>query len=407
MKNVMFVAPVLREATLRFLVALAALDGVRLGVVSHDSPGSLPPALRARIAAWARMGEGLGAGAILFGARSLVEQMGPLDRVLGVLEQLQVTLAAVREELGVPGLGVAAADHFRDKARMKSALRAAGLPCARHCLAASVPDALAFVEEVGLPVVLKPPAGAGAVATVRLETAADVRRVVGQWSPSAANPVLLEEFVQGDERSFEVVCIDGEPVWHSLTLYDPQPLHVLRNPWIQWTVTLPREVEAAQFDDVRRVGFAALKVLGQQTGLSHMEWFRRRDGSIAISEIAARPPGAQIMALMGHSTGVDFFAKWAELMAHGTFSAPPRTHAAGVAFFRAIGDGRVVGIRGLDAAQAAVGHLVVDAKLPRIGQGRSASYEGEGWAVVRAERTETVQQALRTLVGTVRVDVRG
>ena len=406
MKNVMFVAPVLREETVRFLLALAALDDVRLGVVSHDSPGSLPQTVRSRITAWARMGEGFGAGAILFGAKSLMAQMGPLHRVLGILEQLQVPLAAVRQELGVPGLGVDAASNFRDKARMKSALRAAGLPCARHCLAASVSDAMAFVDEVGLPAVLKPPAGAGSVATVRLDSPQEVRRVVGQWSPSAENPVLLEEFVQGDERSFEVMSIDGEPVWHSLTLYAPQPLHVLRNPWIQWTVTLPREVEAPQFDDVRRVGFAALKVLGQQTGLSHMEWFRRRDGSIAISEIAARPPGAQIMTLMGYSTGADLFAKWAEVVVHGRFSPPQRTHAAGVAFFRAMGDGRVVGIRGLDDAQKAVGHLVMDAKLPRIGQHRSSSYEGEGWAVVRAERTEVVQQALRTLVDTVRVDVR-
>lgn len=405
MKTVAFVAPVLREGTLRFLHALAAIDGIRLSVISHDSPARLSPAVKARIAGWARMGEGLSAGAILFGVQELAAQMGKPDRLLGVLEQLQVPLASVRQKLGIPGMGVESANNFRDKARMKSALRAAGLPCARHCLTTSVGEALDFVRDVGLPVVLKPPAGAGAVATVRLDTEGDVRSLVSQWSPSAANPVLLEEFVQGDERSFEVVSIEGEPVWHSLTLYDPQPLHVLRNPWIQWTVTLPREVESPQFDDVREVGFAALKVLGQQTGLSHMEWFRRRDGSIAINEIAARPPGAQIMGLMGYSTGVDMFDRWAKLMTHGTFTPPVRTHAAGAAFFRAMGDGKVTGIRGLDEAQAAVGHLVVEAKLPRIGQHRSRSYEGDGWAVVRAERTETVQHAIRTLVGTVRVDV--
>ena len=39
----------------------------------------------------------------------------------------------------------------------------------------------------------------------------------------------------------------------------------------------------------------AVKALGLETGFTHMEWFRRDDGSLAIGEIAARPPGAHIV----------------------------------------------------------------------------------------------------------------
>ncbi len=92
-------------------------------------------------------------------------------------------------------------------------------------------------------------------------------------------------------------------------------------------------------------------------------------------------------------------------MLHGSFAPRARTHAVGVAFFRGRGQGRVVAVRGLAAAQAAVGHLVVEASLPRAGQPRSTSYEGEGWAIVRAEDTATVDAALQTLITTVRVDV--
>jgi len=59
-------------------------------------------------------------------------------------------------------------------------------------------------------------------------------------------------------------------------------------------VVLPREVDHPMFDDIRDSATAALQALGQTTGLTHMEWFRRADGSIAISEVASRPPGAQI-----------------------------------------------------------------------------------------------------------------
>ena len=70
----------------------------------------------------------------------------------------------------------------------------------------------------------------------------------------------------------------------------PNPLDVVRNPWIQWCVLLPKEVEDPRYDDVRKAGYAALQALGMDTGMSHMEWFRRPDGRLAISEIAARPP---------------------------------------------------------------------------------------------------------------------
>ena len=358
MPNVAFVAPFLRPATQRFLHAVVNVPGARVGLISHDGPDRVDPSLRSRLAGWGAMGPGLDAGSILTGARRLADQMGPADRLLGMLEQLQVPLAQVRQDLKIPGMGVAAAMNFRDKARMKETLRAAGLPCARHRLVVDVEGAIDFTREVGFPVVVKPPAGAGAVATVRAGNAAELSFAVRGMSPSAQNPVLVEEFVVGLERSFEVVSIGGEPVWHSLTRYAPPPLDVLRNPWIQWTVTLPREVEHPAYDEVRDAGFRALKALGMGTGLSHMEWFRRKDGSVAISEIAARPPGAQIMSLMNYSTGRDMFAAWAQLMIHGTFDPPVRTHAAGVAFFRGMGEGRVLRVHGVEEAQKAVGHLL-------------------------------------------------
>ncbi|MCA9540616.1 MAG: hypothetical protein KC620_17075, partial [Myxococcales bacterium] len=238
----------------------------------------------------------------------------------------------------------------------------------------------------------------------RVDDIEGLKRVVASGLTSG-RPVLCEEFVQGLERSFEVVSVGGEPVWHSLTMYDPQPIRVVENPWIQWTVCLPREVDDPTFDDVRRAGFAALKALGQGTGLSHMEWFRRKDGSVAVSEIGARPPGARIMNLMSYAHDTDMFVRWARLMVHEEFDAPTRKFAAGAAFFRGQGSGpRIKAIHGLDDAQKAVGHLVVETSLPKVGATVSSSYEGDGYAIVKHERTDVVAEALRTLINMVRVE---
>jgi hypothetical protein len=60
-------------------------------------------------------------------------------------------------------------------------------------------------------------------------------------------------------------------------------------------------------------------------------------------------------------------------------------------------------VNGLAEAQEKVGALVIDRKLPRVGQARGPGYEGEGWAIVRAPDTRAVLDALRVLVTTVRV----
>jgi hypothetical protein len=141
------------------------------------------------------------------------------------------------------------------------------------------------------------------------------------------------------------------------------------------------------------------------TGLSHMEWFRRPDGTIAVSEVAARPPGAQFTTLMSYAHDLDFHVAWVRLMAFDSFESPARRYAAGIAYLRGQGSGRVRAIHGLDQAQRELGALVVEARLPEAGHTPSSSYEGDGFVVLRDERTEVVEQALARLVSLVRVEL--
>jgi hypothetical protein len=405
MKHVVFVAPFAMATTLRFVRAVAELPDVRLAIVTQDPLASLPQELRERIAGHWRVEDGLDPRRLEEAARGVAKAMGGLDRILGTLEQLQVPLAQVRERMNLPGLGVAAAENFRDKARMKTALRRAGLPCARHRLASSSEDAWAFAEEVGYPIVVKPPAGAGAKATFRVDDRRELDEALAVSRPAPGRETLLEEFVVGEEHSFDAVCIRGRPVWHSLSRYAPTPLDVLRNPWIQWCVMVPREIDSPQWDDVRSAGFRALEVLGQDTGVSHMEWFRRKDGSIAISEIAARPPGAQFCSLIGYAHDIDFYAAWARLVVFDEFDVPQRRYAAGAAYLRGQGDGRVAAIRGLDTLQRELGEIVVETRLPQQGAGPSGSYEGEGYVIVRHPETAVVERALQRIVSVARVEM--
>lgn len=403
--HVVFVAPFFLDTTLRFVRAVVAVPGVQVSLVSQESRDRVPADLRQQLGGYAQVDDALSTAQIREATEMLSARHGKPHRLLGTLEHIQVQLAEVREALKIPGLQPAEAHNFRDKARMKDALRAAGLPCARHKEILKPEDARQFVQDVGFPIVLKPREGVGAAITFRVDTPADLEDALASVRPSKQRPAVAEEFITGDEHSFEVVSIAGKPVWHSLTRYDPPPLDVLRNPWIQWTVLLPREIDSPEWDKVRAVGFDALKALGMGTGISHMEWFRRKDGSVAISEIAARPPGAQIMTLNSFAHDANMYEAWAKLVVLEKFTPLERKYAAGAAFFRGQGQGKVKRIHGLDRANKDLGHLVVESKLPQIGQPQATSYEGEGYAVIRHPETSVVRNALRHLVSTVRIEL--
>jgi biotin carboxylase len=405
-QHVIFAAPFFMDATLRFLRGAAQLPDVALTVISQDPAEKIPGDIRAAIAGHWRVDDALDAQQLVDAARQLQQRFGKAVSLFGPLEQLQVPLAIAREALGIAGLSADAARNFRDKSRMKDVLRNAGIPCARHSLVGDAASARSFVARVGLPMVVKPPDGAGGKATFRLDREQDLDNYLKQYPPNPERPTLFEEFVSGTEHSFDSVVINGKPVWHSISRYMPSPLEVLENDWIQWCVMLPRDINDTQYDPIREAGFASLNALGLQTGLSHMEWFRLANGEIAISEVGARPPGAQISTLLSYAHDVDFYKAWPRLMAFGEFEPPQRRYAAGAAYIRGQGRGRVSHITGVDDIQRRFGSIVVEAKLPQSGQAPTDSYEGDGYIIVRHPDTEIVQNTLQEIVATIRVELQ-
>ena len=406
MRNVVFVVPVPMSATLRFVRAAARQPDLRLGIVSHGPAEAFPEDLRSQCAAFGQTQNALEADGLADAVRGVAREMGgEVDRLIGILEPLQVPLAEVRERFGIEGMGVEAATNFRDKSRMKDVLRANDIPCARHALAERPEQALALAGECGFPLVVKPTAGAGAKNTFRVEKPEDVEAYFRTMPPPPGQPVLFEEFIKGREFSFDSVNVGGEHVFHSISHYHPTPLEVMETKWIQWCVFLPRDIGGSEYDDIRAAGRKALDCLGLRTGLTHMEWFRREDGSIAISEVAARPPGAQITSLLSYAHDLDFYQAWARLMAHDEFEPPQRSFATGAVYLRGQGEGRVKDISGLEAAQNELGELVVEAKLPGAGQAPASSYEGEGYVILKHPESDVVETGLRRLLELIRVEL--
>lgn len=403
---VVYVSPLLRKDVYLFLDRLSRIEGVQVGLISTAEDHRLPPQVAASLSGYWRVSDLLDPGELVWAARGLSQQFGPIHRMFTEYELIQGSVALAREELALPGMSPDTMLNFRDKGVMKNRLAAAGVPCAQHRTVETLEEARHFAAQVGYPLVVKPVAGVGAREIHQCDDQEDFEDVLESDPPSEQNPLQLEEFIQGEEHTLDTISVNGKAVWHSVTRYLPSPLEVLRNPWMQWRIITPREIDVPEYDDIRRVGEQALSALGMESNMSHLEWFRRPDGRVAVGEVGARPPGSRIFTALNWANDYDMYDAWIRLMTLNEFTPPSeRKYAVGTAFLRGMGTGRVVAVHGLDAILQEFRPMLVETDLPYLGQVRANHYDGEGYLMVRHPETRVVEQAILEIVSRVRVEI--
>jgi D-alanine-D-alanine ligase-like ATP-grasp enzyme len=403
---VIYVSPFLRKDVYLFLDRLSRIEGVQVGLISTLEDHRLPPEVEASLAGYWRVSDLLDPGELVWAARGLSQRFGPIHRMFTEYELIQMSVAQARFELAIPGMSPSTLVNFRDKGVMKTRLAAAGVPCALHLTVETPEEARDFAAKTGYPLIVKPVAGVGAREVHQCDDEAEFEAVLESDPPSPNNPLQLEEFVQGEEHSLDTISVNGKAVWHSITRYLPSPLEVLRNPWMQWRIITPREIDVPEYDDIRRVGEQALSALGMESNISHMEWFRRPDGRVAVGEVGARPPGSRIFTALNWANDYDMYDAWIRLMTLNEFTPPSeRKYAVGTAFLRGIGRGQVVAVHGLDAVLEEFRPLLVETDLPYIGQVRANHHDGEGYLMLRHRETRVVEQAILEIVSRVRVEI--
>ncbi len=403
MKPVVYIAPYFTPNAVRFIEALTTLYDIRLVVISQEAVSCLPDWMQSRIRLSRQVADAMDKWTLIKTLTEVQKIMGPLHRLLGATEQLQVPMAEARIALSVPGMDPDTAQNFRDKSRMKTLFEEKGIPCARHAVTYDLNGALSFVRQCPYPIVVKPVAGAGSQTTFRVGSDAELQTAFTTLGHVTADGVILEEFIQGEEYSLDTFSLNGKILGQTINRYFPTPLEVMAHPWIQWRVILHKDSGSRMFEDIRKSGKKALDVLGMKTGLSHTEWFRRPDGSIAISEIGARPPGAQFTTLISRACDIDVVKAWARLMVYDEAVALEIKYCSGAAYLRGEGSGRVTHVEGLDHIRAVYADIITDIRIPKPGQEKALNYEGEGYIIVRHPDTLVVEKALEDIVGTVRV----
>ena len=160
-----------------------------------------------------------------------------IDRVESLWEPLMILAAQVRERMGLPGMSQVETVPFRDKEAMKQVLDAAGIRTPHHYTGKTADDVRRALQKVGYPAIVKPIAGAGSADTYRIDNSTQAEEVIGKLKH--VDEVSIEEYIDGEEFTFDTICSGGRILFYNICWYRPRPLIGKSNEWVsQQTVAL-------------------------------------------------------------------------------------------------------------------------------------------------------------------------
>ena len=372
-----------------FTAALAEV-GARVYGMGDQPRAALTPEVRAALTDYRQVRTLWDTDAVLEEVRTWLKGKS-LDRAECLWEPGIEVVAKIREAFGLPGLDVEQSIAFRDKEKMKQVLDAAGIRTPRHARARTEQECRDAAERIGYPLIIKPIDGAGSADTYHLRDEDEFDKALRLLRH--VPEVSVEEYIDGEEYTFDTISANGEILFHNVSWYRPKPLVMRQNAWISPTSITLRDTSDPEIQIGVDLGKRVIETLGFESGITHMEWFRTPKGEAVFGEIGGRAPGGRLVHAMNYAADIDLFRCWAEAICQGRLSQDiEKRYNVGVIFKRAEGVGRIQRIEGLQSILAHHGEHIAHIDLVEVGQPRRdyrKVVEGDGWLVVRHPDLQT------------------
>ena len=399
MTRVLFFSPGFPAEMPYFARGLAEAGAQVIGLGDHPVP-ALPDVARNALVDYVQVRNLFDTAGVIETVKQYARKIR-IDQVECVWEPGMILAAELRQALGLPGMTVEQTVPFRDKEVMKKMLDDAGIRTPRHRSASNDDEVRAAVDAIGYPVCIKPIAGAGSADTYRVDDEQELERVL--ILTRHVREVSVEEFIEGEEYTFDTICSGGRAHYFNVSWYRPRPLVARTEEWISPQTLGLRDVDDPKLRSGVEMGYQVLKALGYEAGFTHMEWFLKDDGEAVFGEIGARPPGARSVELMNYACDIDVYRGWAEAVVWNRFSQDvQRKYNSAIIFKRAMGEGRIRRIEGLRGLMHDFGPAITSVDLLPIGAHRrnwKQTLVSDGYVILRHPDLATTM-AMADRVGT-------
>lgn len=213
--------------------------------------------------------------------------------------------------------------YFKSKAAMKEKYELAGVPTARGHKVIGYDDTLAFISQVGYPVIAKPENGVGAADTYTIHSEEELKSFFAEKPDEA---YVCEEFITGDICSYDAISDrEGNPLFESMTVWPPSIADIV-NKDLDLAYYTHRDVP----ESLRVLGRKTIKAFGAFNRFVHLEFFRltrpRKElgevGDFVALEVNMRPAGGYTPDMMNYAHSVDVYQIWADMVTTGRRYVP-------------------------------------------------------------------------------------
>lgn len=201
------------------------------------------------------------------------------------------------------------------KSKMKEVYKSVGLNAARYCLVDTFENALAFIEQVGYPIVVKPDNGVGASSTYKLKNQSELEYF---FATKDNRVYIMEEYINGHVETYDGITDSNKNILiaNSTIMLNSIMDNVNEN---CDTAFCNRFVAGS---DIEEIGKKVVQAFDTRSRFFHFEFFRLdadkeglgKKGDLIGLEVNMRAPGAYMPDMINFSYDTDVYTIWADMV---------------------------------------------------------------------------------------------
>ena len=217
------------------------------------------------------------------------------------------TVQGVLETMKIPytGSGVMGSAIAMDKWRTKLIWQAAGIPTPKYKLLTADSDWLKVVEELKLPLIVKPAREGSSIGITKVQTANELPTAF-QLAASLDPLVIAEQFSAGQELTASIVGGDVLPL---IRIEAPDGAYDYQNKYFTDVVKYhcPSGIRADVEDEIRAMTMKAFRVLGCD-GWGRADMMLSPDGRFSFLEMNTSPgmTGHSLVPIAARAAGMSY-----------------------------------------------------------------------------------------------------
>lgn len=314
-------------------------------------------------------------------------------------------VARVSERLGLHSISYDTAVKATDKFEMIKAFKAHDVASPWFFTVDSLDELKALESQLLYPCIMKPTDNAGSHGVVLAHDFAELQDSYDYSHASARRgKVIIEEYLQGDEVSVEVMVVDGKvnilQITDKLTTGAPH--------FVEMGHSQPSRHPFETQQAIKELTIQACKAVGIDQGPAHVEMMVTARGPVMI-ELGARMGGDNITtALVPLSTGIDMVKATIEVALGNQPDIEPSLHCASAIRYITSPEGIITSINGVEEAKQLPGvkEIIMTKSVGEMSTPIHCSNDRIGSVIVQAATADEAVKSCEEAMKLIKIEIK-